>query len=81
MFTNLCKYEHIIYIYTYTCKCLQIYISIYIHLLFMCVCDDTLQGFVEHSKKELTMITTVFANTGRRDATVEEMLKFIADYL
>ena len=27
------------------------------------------------------VLTTVFANTGRRDATVEEMLKFIADYL
>jgi hypothetical protein len=27
------------------------------------------------------VLTTVFANTGRNSATVEEMLKFISDYL
>jgi hypothetical protein len=32
-------------------------------------------------RKDNVVLTTVFANTGRRDATVEEMLKFISDYL
>ena len=32
-------------------------------------------------RKDNVVLTTVFANTGRRDATIEEMLKFISDYL
>jgi hypothetical protein len=32
-------------------------------------------------RKDNVVLTTIFANTGRRDATIEEMLKFISDYL
>ena len=32
-------------------------------------------------RKDNVVLTTVFANTGRRDATIEEMFKFISDYL
>jgi hypothetical protein len=32
-------------------------------------------------RKDNVVLTTVFANTGRRDATIEEMLKFISNYL